>query len=242
MGARTTRKQIYAKQTTIGCFTLHRNPALCGTIISINLSWDGSWWSIWERQEDVLDIVIICISHRGDFLLLFSYPDNFFNSLPYHTDSSSISTDQDTWQQVTIPISLLSNKAVYGLPFHPHVELTSVHRNDSGPSQLPSPSIRTWSFMYVTLVQNISASTWSVSSLCDSLKHLNLHQIDPFLSQNLAITCYSTLYKKRTLFIHIHLYEINTGPTTYLIGTHQRWTSNAVLSHTFCANKLKHRA
>ena len=86
--------------------------------------------------------------------------------------------------------------------------------------------------MYVTLVQNISASTRSVSSLCDSLKHLNLHQIDPFLSQNLAITCYSTLYEKQTLFIHIYLYEINTGPATYLIGTHRGQTSNAVLSHT----------
>ena len=83
--------------------------------------------------------------------------------------------------------------------------------------------------MYVTLVQNISASTQSVSSLCDSLKHLNLHQIDPFLSQNLAIT---TLYEKRTLFIHIHFYEIDTGPATYLIGTCWKWTLNAVLSHT----------
>ena len=66
--------------------------------------------------------------------------------------------------------------------------------------------------MYVTLALNISASTQSVSSLCDSLKHLNLHQIHPFLSQNLAITCYFTLYEKRTLFIRIHLYEIDTGP------------------------------
>ena len=66
--------------------------------------------------------------------------------------------------------------------------------------------------MYVTLVQNISASMRSVSSLCDSLKHLNLHQIDPFLSQNLPITCYSTLYEKWTLFICIYPYEINTGP------------------------------
>ena len=170
------------------------------------------------------------VYHTGETFSFFSYPDNFFNSRPYHTDSSSISTDQDTWQQVTIPMSLLSNKAVYGLPFHPHVELTLVHWNDSGPSQLPSP--RTWSFMYVTLVQNISISTQNVSSLCDSLKHLNLHQINLFLSQNLAITCYSTLYEKQTLFIRIHLHEINTSPTTYLIGTHQRWTSNSVLSHT----------
>ena len=93
--------------------------------------------------------------------------------------------------------------------------------------------------MYVTLVQNISVSMQSVSSLCDSLKHLNLHQIDPFLSQNLAITCYSTLYKKRTLFIHIHLYEIITSPITYLIGTHQRGTPIAMLSHTLYANELK---
>ena len=125
------------------------------------------------------------------------------------------------------------NKAVCGLPFHPHVELTPVCRNDSGPSQLPSLSIKIWSFMYVTLIQNISASTWSVSSLCDSLKHLNLHQINLFLSQNLAITLYSTLYEKWTLFIRIHLYEIDTSPTTYLIGAHWRWTSNAVLSHTY---------
>ena len=83
--------------------------------------------------------------------------------------------------------------------------------------------------MYVTLVQNISASTQSVSSLCDSLKHLNPHQIDPFLSQNFAITCYSTLFEKRTLFICIYLYEVDTGPTTYLIGTCQRWTLNAVV-------------
>ena len=179
---------------------------------------------------------------QGRFSPSFSYPDNFFNSLPYHTDISSISTNWDTWQQVTIPISLLCNKAVYGLPFHPHVELTPVHWNDSRPSQLPSPSIRTQSFMYVTLVQNISASMWSVSSLCDSLKHLNLHQIDPLLSQNLAITCYSTLYEKQTLFICIHLYEINTGPITYLIGTRWRRTLNAVLSHTFCTNKLEHHA
>ena len=75
--------------------------------------------------------------------------------------------------------------------------------------------------MYVTLVQNISASMRSVSSLCDSLKHLNLHQIDLFLSQNLAITCYSTLYEKRTLFICIYLYKIDTGPITYLIGACQ---------------------
>ena len=98
--------------------------------------------------------------------------------------------------------------------------------------------------MYVTLVQNISASTQSVSSLCDSLKHLNLHQIDLFLSQNLAITCNSTLYEKWTLFIHIHLYEIITSPITYLIGAHQRhqlpclvthpmrMNSSAMLSHT----------
>ena len=85
--------------------------------------------------------------------------------------------------------------------------------------------------MYVTVIQNISASTRSVSSLCDSLKHLNPHQIDPFLSQNLAITCYSTLYEKQTLFICIYFYEIDTGPTTYLIGTRWRWTSNAMLSH-----------
>ena len=88
--------------------------------------------------------------------------------------------------------------------------------------------------MYVTIIQNISASTGSVSSLCDSLKHLNLHQIDPFLSQNLAITCYSTLYEKRTLFIRIYLYEINTGPTTYLIGARQRRTSIAMLSQIPC--------
>ena len=86
--------------------------------------------------------------------------------------------------------------------------------------------------MYVTLVQNISASTQSVSSLCDSLKHLNPHQINPFLSQNLAITCYSTLYEKWTLFICIYLYEINTGPATYLIGACWRWTLIAMLSHT----------
>ena len=66
--------------------------------------------------------------------------------------------------------------------------------------------------MYVTVVQNISASTRSVSGLCDGLKHLNLHKIDPFLSQNLPITCYSTLYEKQTLFIRIHLNEIDTGP------------------------------
>ena len=93
--------------------------------------------------------------------------------------------------------------------------------------------------MYVTLVQNISVSMRSVSSLCDSLKHLNLHQIDPFLSQNLAITCYSTLYEKRTLFMRIYLYKIDTGPATYLIGTHRRQTSNAMLSHTSHTNKLK---
>ena len=69
--------------------------------------------------------------------------------------------------------------------------------------------------MYVTLVQNISASTRSVSSLCDSLKHLNLHQIDLFLSQNLAITCYSTLYEKWTLFICIHLREICHGTIVF---------------------------
>ena len=93
--------------------------------------------------------------------------------------------------------------------------------------------------MYVTLVQNISASTQSVSSLCDSLKHLNLHQINPFLSQNLAIICYSTLYEKQTLFIRIYLYEIDTGPATYLIGASWRQTSIAVLSHTSRANRLK---
>ena len=93
--------------------------------------------------------------------------------------------------------------------------------------------------MYVTLVQNISVSTRSVSSLCDSLKHLNPHQINPFLSQNLAITCFSTLYEKQTLFICIYLYEIDTGPTTYLIGAHWRRTSNAALSHTSHANKLE---
>ena len=92
--------------------------------------------------------------------------------------------------------------------------------------------------MYVILVQNISVSTRSVSSLCDSLKHLNLHQIDLFLSQNLAITCYSTLYEKRTLFIHIHLYKINTGPVTYLIGACQRWTPIAILSHILRAHNL----
>ena len=96
--------------------------------------------------------------------------------------------------------------------------------------------------MYVTLVQNISASIRSVSSLCDSLKYLNLHQIDPFLSQNLAITCYSTLYEKRTLFIRIYLYEIDTGPTTYLIGARQRQTLNTMLSHTSRTNKLEHCA
>ena len=93
--------------------------------------------------------------------------------------------------------------------------------------------------MYVTLVQNISASMRSVSSLCDSLKHLNLHQTDPFLSQNLAITCYSILYEKRTLFICIYLYKIDTSPATYLIGARRRRTSNTVLSHTSRANKLE---
>ena len=154
-GARITRKWIYAEWTAIGCFTLHTNPTLHGTMISINLSWDRLWWSIWERWEYISDRVIICISH-GRFSPSFSYPDNFFDSLPYHTDSSSISTNQDTWQQVTIPISLLCNKAVYGLPFHPHVELTPVHWNDSKPSQLPSPSIRTQSFMYVTLCNSFT--------------------------------------------------------------------------------------
>ena len=85
--------------------------------------------------------------------------------------------------------------------------------------------------MYVTIVQNISVSTQSVSSLYDSLKHLNLHQINLFLSQNLAITCYSTLYEKQTLFIHIYLYEINTSPITYPIDTHRRQIPIAVLSH-----------
>ena len=96
--------------------------------------------------------------------------------------------------------------------------------------------------MYVTLVQNISASTRSVSSLSYSLKHLNPHQIDPFLSQNLAITCHSTLYEKQTLFIRIYPYEIDTGPATYLIGARRRRTSNAVFSHTFRTNELERRA
>ena len=181
----------------------------------------GNLKSIWERREDVLNRVIICISHRGDFLLLFFLIQiTFFNSLPYHIDSPPISTNQDTWQQVTIPISLLCSKAVYGLPFHPHVELTPVHQNDSGPSQLPSPSIRTWSFMYVTLVQNISASTQSVSSLCDSLKHLNPHQIDPFLSQKLAITCYSILYEsKHFSYTYISMKSIPAPLLTWLAPT-----------------------
>ena len=85
--------------------------------------------------------------------------------------------------------------------------------------------------MYVTFVQNISASMQSVSSLCDSLKHLTLYQIDPFLSENLLITCHSTLYEKWTLFIRIHLYKIDTGPIFYPIGTHRRQTPITMLSH-----------
>ena len=88
--------------------------------------------------------------------------------------------------------------------------------------------------MYVMVVQNISVSMWSVSSLCDSLKYLNLHHIDLFLSQNLAITCYSTLYEKWTHFICIYIYEIDTGPITYPIGTYQRWTLTPMLSHAPC--------
>ena len=78
-------------------------------------------------------------------------------------------------------------------------------------------------------MQEITESTYQAQSMC--LKHLNLHHIDLFLSQNLAITYYSTLYEKQTLFICIYLYEINTGPITYLIDAHWRWTSIHVLSH-----------
>ena len=88
--------------------------------------------------------------------------------------------------------------------------------------------------MYVTVIQNISVPIRSVSSLSDCLKHLNSHQIDLFFSKNLAITCYSTLYEKQTLFICIYIYKIDTGPITYPIDAHQRWTSIAMLSHVPC--------
>ena len=50
------------------------------------------------RDGKIFWAVIIC-THitQGRFSpSFFSYPDNLFNSLSYHTDSSSISTDQDT--------------------------------------------------------------------------------------------------------------------------------------------------
>ena len=42
-------------------------------------------------------------------------------------------TNLDTNHKVVIPILFLCNMAVYGLPFQPHVELTPVCQNDSGP-------------------------------------------------------------------------------------------------------------
>ena len=192
---------IYIERTAIGCFALCRNLTLHGTPPSITLSWDGPRRSIWERQEDILDMMTICISHRGEFLLLFLIQIALqFISLSY-------------WQFICkyqlryltagyYPHLFLCNKAV---PFQPHADFTPVHPNDSRPCQFSLSSISSQLYMYVTVIQNISASTWSVSSLCDSLKHLNLHQINLFLSQNLLITCYSTLYEKQTLFICIYL-------------------------------------
>ena len=81
------------EQTTIECFTLRRNPIPHGTTISINLSQDGLQQSIWERWEDTQDRVIVCISHRGDFLHLFFLIQIALPFIPYHTDSLSTSTD-----------------------------------------------------------------------------------------------------------------------------------------------------
>ena len=70
--------QIYAEWTAIRCFILCRNPALRGTPPSITISWDQPWQSIWGRWEDILDMMTIYISHRGEFLLLFFfYSDSF---------------------------------------------------------------------------------------------------------------------------------------------------------------------
>ena len=83
--------------------------------------------------------------------------------------------------------------------------------------------------MYVTVVQNISASTRSVSGLCDSLKHLNLHKIDPFFLRTFLLLA-TLLCMKSEHFSYAYI-STKPAPVTYLIGARRR-RPIAVLSHT----------
>ena len=83
--------------------------------------------------------------------------------------------------------------------------------------------------MYVTVIQNISVSMQSVSSLCDSLKHLILTKSIHFFLRSLLLS--ATLYQKQTLLIRIYLHEIDTD-ITYPIDACRRWTSIPALSDT----------
>ena len=86
--------------------------------------------------------------------------------------------------------------------------------------------------MYVTVVQNISASTRSVSSLCDSLKQLNLHKIDPFFLRTFLLLA-TLLCMKSEHFSYAYIStKAIPAPVTYLIGARRRRRPIAVLSHT----------
>ena len=73
------------------------------------------------------------------------------------------------------------------------------------------------------------ACAFSCFRACDIIVCSSGVCLVPFFA--LAITYYSTLYEKQTLFICIYLYEIGTGPITYLISTYWRWTPIPMLSH-----------
>ena len=127
------RLWIYTEWTAVGRFTLYRNPTLRRTPLSITLSQDGPWWSIWGRQEGILGMMTICISHRGEFLLLFSIQIALlFILLSYWQLICKLltSTGWDTWQQVTIPISFFVTRLYMASPSnhmqtsYPSVEMT----------------------------------------------------------------------------------------------------------------------
>ena len=70
------------------------------------------------------------------FSSLLHYDITVFFPLPICRQELCIvmkGTNLDTNHKIVIPILILCNMAVYGLPFQPHAELTPICRNDSRP-------------------------------------------------------------------------------------------------------------
>ena len=98
--------------------------------------------------------------------------------------------------------------------------------------------------MYVTLVQNISASMRSVSSLCDSLKHLNLIKLIRFFLRTFLLLVLLCMKREHFSYAYISTKSIPAPSLTWLAPTGDKhWSpclvthpmqtnSSAVLSHT----------